>query len=80
MRKTRGGWRETGHFSRRHRPLSQVVRVLISLLILSHYVYYLRAWHRLGEKRKRRICFSPPPPPPLVPSFALAPTLRVYSP
>ena len=46
MRKTRGGWRETGrHFSRRHRPLSQVVRVLISLLIRSHY--YLRAWHRL---------------------------------
>ena len=37
MRKTRGG----------HRPLSQVVRVLISLLISSHYVYYLRAWHRL---------------------------------
>ena len=35
------------HFSRRHRPLSQVVRVLISLLISSHYVYYLRAWHRL---------------------------------
>ena len=35
------------HFPRRHRPLSQVVRVLISLLIRSHYVYYLRAWHRL---------------------------------
>ena len=27
---------------------SQVVRVLISLLIRSHYVYYLRAWHRLS--------------------------------
>ena len=38
------------HFSRRHRPLSQVVRVLISLLIRSHYVYYLRAWHRLGGR------------------------------
>ena len=24
------------------------MRVLISLLIRSHYVYYLRAWHRLG--------------------------------
>ena len=46
MRKTRGGWGETGRH-RRHRPLSQVVRVLISLLISSHYVYYLRAWHRL---------------------------------
>ena len=31
----------------RHRPLSQVVVVLISLLISSHYTYYLRAWHRL---------------------------------
>ena len=51
------------HFSRRHRPLSQVVRVLISLLISSHYVYYLRAWHRLwsnaqlttlnGDRRKK---------------------------
>ena len=38
---------EERQFSRRHRPLSQVVRVLISLLIRSHYVYYLRAWHRL---------------------------------
>ena len=27
---------------------SQVVRVLISLLIRSHYVYYLRAWHMLS--------------------------------
>ena len=24
----------------RHRPLSQVVRILISLLISSHYIYY----------------------------------------
>ena len=33
MRKTRGGWGETRltHFSRRHRPLSQVARVLFSL-------------------------------------------------
>ena len=41
------------HFSRRHHPLSQVVRVLISLLISSHYVYYLRAWHRLNVNERR---------------------------
>ena len=29
--------------------VDKVVRVLISLLIRSHYVYYLRAWHRLGS-------------------------------
>ena len=29
------------------RGLGRVVRVLISLLIRPHYVYYLRAWHRL---------------------------------
>ena len=40
--------RDSGESSRRHRPLSQVVRVLISLLISSHYVHYLRAWHRLS--------------------------------
>ena len=34
--------------------LSQVVRVLISLLISSHYVYYLRAWHRLRESLNGR--------------------------
>ena len=43
------------HFSLRHRPLSQVVRVLISLLISSHYVYYLRAWHRLCSMQLRVI-------------------------
>ena len=46
------------HFSRRHRPLSQVVRVLISLLIRSHYVYYLRAWHRLSCPTNVRLLLS----------------------
>ena len=37
------------HFSRRHRPLSQVARVLFSLCSFnSSPLYYLRAWHRLG--------------------------------
>ena len=48
------------HFSRRHRPLSQVARVLISLLISSHYVCYLRAWHRLRYSRLTRyLCVFP---------------------
>ena len=34
------------HFSRRHRPLSQVVRVLFYLFMCP--LYYLRAWHRLA--------------------------------
>ena len=36
MRKTRGGWGETGHFSRHHRPVSQGARVL--MLIRPHYL------------------------------------------
>ena len=36
------------HFSRRHRPLSQVVRVLFSLCSFNTSpLYYPRAWHRL---------------------------------
>ena len=47
MRKTRGGWEETG----RHRPLSQVVRVLFSLCSFYTFpLYCLRAWHRLCRK------------------------------
>ena len=49
---TRGGWGETGrlsHFSRRHRPLWQVARVLFSLCSFNTSpLYYPRAWHRLG--------------------------------
>ena len=52
-KKTRGGWGETGrpfsHFSRRHRPLCQVARVLFSLCSFNTSpLYYLRAWHRLS--------------------------------
>ena len=36
------------HFSRRHRPVSQVARVLFSLCSFNTSpLYYLRAWHRL---------------------------------
>ena len=36
------------HFSRRHRPLSQVVRVLFRFARFNTFpLYYLRAWHRL---------------------------------
>ena len=47
-KKTRGSWGETAYFSRRHRPLCQVARVLFSLCSFNTSpLYYLRAWHRL---------------------------------
>ena len=51
------------HFSRRHRPLSEVARVLFSLCSFNKSpLYYLRAWHRLVplmQKKKKLISQAP---------------------
>ena len=48
--KKRAGAGERRIFSRRHRPLSQVARVLFSLCSFNTSpLYYLRAWHRLVD-------------------------------
>ena len=45
-----GGGASLSHFSGRHRPLSQVARVLFSLSRFNtSALYYLRAWHRLSS-------------------------------
>ena len=57
--KTRGGWGET-FFSPPPPPFPSRARLIFALLVLirPHYIYYLRAWHRLPETRFRNPLLS----------------------